>query len=130
LPLLIPIDKTGSHLPPGYAVKIPANAAVVFQTHYVNASSAQITTHDEIDLDFVADGPQVTKVNTWLTSTLGFNLPAAQKTTVALNCIAPTDMNAFSAFGHMHELGRRVTLEVGPDDAHLQTIYDIENWTV
>lgn len=129
-PLLVPTSTDGFDLPDGYVVRIPANAAIVYQSHYVNATTSEITTHDTVKIHFVPKSAGQTEVSTYINTTLNFTVPAGQTASKSLDCVAPRDMHVFSVQGHMHEWGTRFQLALGPDDASLATVYDISPWQV
>ena len=128
-PLLLGLDKKGFHLPDHYAVRIPANATIVYQSHYVNATTSPINTLDQVKIHFVGHDSQTIPTGTWAVNRVAFDVPAGQRASASEECIAPVDMNVFALFGHMHEWGSRVFIEAGPDASSMSTIYDVQHWT-
>jgi hypothetical protein len=128
-PLLTGLPSTtegnGFELPDGtgMAVRVPAHAALVFQSHYVNATSAPVVSHDAANLTFLDPGVTPMPVGTWSTTTLDFEVPANGDLEVTYHCPVPRPMSVFAAFGHMHQWGRALHIGVGS-----VTLQDIDPW--
>lgn len=128
-PLLTGLSKEGFTLPSPYAIRIPANATLVFQSHYINTSTAPLQTHDEIKIHFTSKTPDLTEVQTWSNTVLNFNVPAGEVKTFSVDCVAPQDMHVFTMFGHMHEWGKEIRVDLGPTPSSMANIYDIQHWS-
>jgi hypothetical protein len=128
-PLLIGLDKNGFALPEHYAVRIPANATIVYQSHYINATTAPINTLDKVKIHFVSRDAQTIPAGTFAFSRISFNIPAGETVSTSEECTVPSDMKVFTMFGHMHEWGKAVSIEAGPTADSMTTIYDVQHWT-
>ena len=126
-PILTGLDKGGFAFPDGYAVRVPAHARLVFQSHYINATTAPITTHDEVTIDYRRDAVGVTLVGTSANTTLDFSIEPGATKTVSFDCEVTQPMEVFTLIGHMHEWGRALTIEAGPPTA-MASLYDIPQW--
>ena len=126
-PLLTGLSKSGFELPAGYAVRVPANATLVWQSHYVNATTSAIQTKDKIEVFFTPASPNLVQVQAYMVNRLGFDLAPHAISSDGQDCVVPQDLNVFAIFGHMHEWGKAVKIELGAPNA-LQPVYDVENW--
>jgi Copper type II ascorbate-dependent monooxygenase, C-terminal domain len=126
--LLFQMTKAGFELPKGYAVQVPANAEIVWQSHYINASTSEITTHDTIQIQTVPLDPAPVLVGTYAFTELNFDVPAGQMGSTSIDCAVPFDMTGFTLMGHMHQWGQRITIQDGPTVDNMQLLYDIDDW--
>lgn len=127
-PLLTGTSVEGFEMPDGLAVKIPARAKLVFQSHYVNATDVAVKARDVVNLWYVDAGVTPIAAASWSTTRLDFAVPPQQEYTASYSCNVPSALSVFIAFGHMHEQGKRMVLEAGPPAAPVE-IQRIEPWT-
>lgn len=127
-PLLTGTSVEGFEMPDGLAVKIPARAKLVFQSHYVNASDVAVHARDVVNLWYVDAGTTPTAAASWSTTRLDFSVPPAQEYTASYSCDVPSAVSVFIAFGHMHEHGKRMVIEAGPPSTPVE-IQRIEPWS-
>ncbi len=126
LPLLTGESVEGFDLPPGYAVKVPAEAKLVFQVHYVNASDDAIRVRDVVNLHYAPADETITPVGTFVQTTLDFDVPPGASS-VTFECPVEQAIGVYQVFGHMHEAGAWMTISAGPPGG-LETIYDVQDW--
>ena len=117
-------------LPPGLAVKVASGKQIVVQTHYINTTGASEKVNDSITLNLV-DAKEVKEyANYYVVNDDEFEVPAQGKLTSQRTCTVDSDLDLVMMVGHMHEAGRRFTLERADKDGQPFTpVYDHE-WKV
>lgn len=118
----------GYAFPPGVALRFPANAALDFNVHYVNAGSAPLTGEAFANL-YTTDASQVQQVaSTLFLSNFDISLPPMQRTvqTKTFTFSAPTRVLALSS--HMHKRGERFQIRVKGGARDGQIVYDNDDW--
>jgi hypothetical protein len=94
------------------ALKVPAGKQLVLQAHYINTTGAPYTVKDNVSLQLI-DPAQVSEyVNYFVTLDETFAVPPQAEYTHVTHCEVPQDFDMVLTLGHMHEAGRRYTLEV------------------
>jgi hypothetical protein len=114
-------------LPAGYGIRVPQGLQYVMQIHYVNAGEAPILVRDVARLRRIAIPDVQTWVATLTTNSLRVALPAGP-TTEQFDCVLEQDLDLLLLGGHMHELGARFTIEVGPSLQELERLYLVDPW--
>lgn len=109
-------------MPAGAAKLVDKNTQLVLQLHLLNASSKPVTGSAEIRMhaSHVAN-PE--PVGIFAFGTTNIHLPPHQVTTVEGLCTVGSEARLFSMMPHMHYLGRRLEIDLGPDDDHLQSAF-------
>ena len=118
----------GYTFPPGVALRFPANAALDFNVHYVNAGSTPLTGEAFANL-YTVDASQVQQVaSTLFLSNFDLRLPPMQRTTQTktFTFSAPTRILALSS--HMHKRGERFQIQVKGGSRDGQVVYDNDDW--
>jgi hypothetical protein len=111
-------------LPPGGAISVPAGVQIVIQAHYVNTTGATFQSNDSVAVDIVAPSDVKQVINMWVMNDLAFSIPPAAPGKSVTTCTVDKDVQTVTLLGHMHELGKRFTLErVDAQGNSLQTIY-------
>jgi hypothetical protein len=109
-------------LPAGVAMKIEKYHGLYFQSHYINATNAPITTNVTYKLNTV-DGATVTQTAGMVFySNFNLDIPVGMSTAMQTKN-APKDLNLLSATGHMHMHGLTFDATVGG-----QNVYHTDNW--
>ena len=118
------------HYPPGVAMRIPADAGIDINAHYVNRSSEIIQGEIYANLHTV-DSSQVEHVAERLfMNNLDINLPPNATTTLNKTFVVDKKVQIFQLFSHAHEhmTEFRVFIDGGPRDGELVYIaYDWEH---
>ena len=121
-------DGSGIELPPGIAMKIPANIKLFTQSHYLNTTDHEVTAEDVINLRTIPESEVVEIAGTFTEIDLSFELPARLETTRTVECTVPVDMTVPFLIPHMHEFGKHITVEL-EQAGTMQTLYD-SDWSV
>jgi hypothetical protein len=114
-------------LPDGYAIRVPDGMQYVVQVHYVNAGDAPILIRDVARLSRVPIAEVTTWVATLTTNVLDITIPPGPKQTT-FDCTIQEDLDLLILGGHMHELGARFTIDVGPSADALDSLYLVDPW--
>ena len=118
----------GYTFPPGIALRLPANAALDFNVHYVNSGSTPIVGEAFANL-YTTEASQVQQVaSTLFLSNMDLNLPAMQRTTQTKTFTfqAPTRVLALSS--HMHKRGERFVIRIHGGARDGEVVYDNDDW--
>ncbi len=99
-------------LPAGYAVDVPAGQQLVVQFHYINALDTPILVRDVARFHLVDPTTVATWVATMVSSYLDFSIPPGVPTSVTWDCALDEDRQLLELFGHMHELGLRMEIDI------------------
>jgi hypothetical protein len=129
LPLITSMELNHLELEDGLAIRLPAHAKVVVQSHYINTLSERVSVRDVVNLGFVEPGTegQVANAGFWGTGYLDLAVPPAVPSSLTYRCTADQDMQLLSLIGHMHEQGSHMSIDVGPPGA-LQRVYELDTW--
>ena len=116
-------------LPAGYGSFLPHGKAIVLQSHYVNTGKQPILARDVLRVRKM----ELAQVQKWAaivtTNLLTFEVPPhAVGVTRSFDCTVPSDVELLAFGGHMHEYGTKMSIELGPDAAHLATEYSVPEW--
>jgi hypothetical protein len=109
-------------LPDGVGMKIEKYHGLYFQSHYINATQAAITTQVTYSLSFVDASSVQQTAGMIFYSNYNLNIPVGMSTATE-TCHAPQDLNILTATGHMHMHGLTFDASVGG-----QSIYHTSNW--
>jgi hypothetical protein len=114
-------------MPPGLAIQVPAGRQMVVQAHYINTTGSPFTASDEVTIHTVEADAVEELANLYASIDLGFEVAPNADLSRTSTFEAQTDLNTFLLLGHMHEWGKRFTLERIDDDGNaVETIYDTE----
>ncbi|MCH9684649.1 MAG: hypothetical protein K0V04_24655 [Deltaproteobacteria bacterium] len=124
--LLIPVPGQ----PEGTAFMVEGGTPVVVQSHYVNASDEPMLVRDAVR----ARRLPIDEVTEWIstfstTNILGLEIPGdGSEATLSYDCELDRDARILYVTGHMHEMGTKFKLEVGPSVDELEPIYTVDEW--
>ena len=96
-------------LPQGSAFHLPKGQQILVQVHLLNASQAAVTDKATVKLTTTTDQSSV-PAGAWGMLDTQISIPPNAAGETSMDCTANMPMNAFAAFGHMHQLGTRITL--------------------
>jgi hypothetical protein len=122
-PFAIPVE-----LPEGLGVYLPKGKPLVLQIHYVNAGKKPIRVRDVVRLKTIPIASVRRWAATFATNSLDVKVPARGESTLSFDCAVPIDADLLLLGGHMHEHGKRIAIELGPDDKSLEQLYATD-WT-
>jgi hypothetical protein len=111
-------------IPEGAARSVKAESQVVLQLHLLNSSAKTVTDFAEVKMEkSLHQNPN--PVGLYVFGTMNLALPPMQPSSVESKCLIDEDedVRLFAMMPHMHYMGRKLTLELGPDEANMQTIY-------
>ncbi|MBK8256126.1 MAG: hypothetical protein IPK82_26085 [Polyangiaceae bacterium] len=112
--------------PEGYGHILPKGTQLLVQLHLLNSSSTEVKTPIKVDMREVEG--EVKPIGLYAFGTNDINLPAGKQSGVYNDCTVEHDVSIFAWWPHMHKLGTRLTLEVGPDSSSLEEVYRIDPW--
>ena len=114
-------------LPDGLALKVPAGKQLVLQAHYINTTGAPQKVTDVVKLRLGDPAKVKAYVNYLVTLDDTFKIEPQSKLTHTTTCTLDRDYDFAVVLGHMHELGKRYTLEVIDEAGKtMETIRDDE----
>lgn len=114
--------------PPGVALRLPANIALDFNSHYVNKGTEEITGEVNINL-YTTPLANVQRVA--LPLNLGnnnFSLPANQKTTIIKHYLLDKKTNIVSLTSHTHQLGEKFVIKIKNGSRDGEIVYTSTDW--
>ncbi|HYW30830.1 MAG TPA: hypothetical protein VE869_04930 [Gemmatimonas sp.] len=114
--------------PPGVALRLPANAALDFNVHYVNRSPINIPGQAMANL-YTADPAQVqTVARTLNLANTSFTLPAKQRTTIRTPFTMSARTTVLGLTSHMHSLGERYEIRLRRASGIETSVYVNTDW--
>lgn len=120
---VLPVDS----LPDGTGIHIPADTQYVLQMHYVNTGEVPILVRDVARLHRIDPAAVTTWIATMTTNDLTVDLPPGESTKT-WDCTLAEDLDLLLVGGHMHELGTKFTVDVGPNVTSLENLYLVDPW--
>lgn len=109
-------------MPAGAAKLIDKDTQLVLQLHLLNSTSKPVTGSAEIRMEASHEvNPE--PVGIFAFGTTNIHLPPKQETTVEGMCTVATEARLFSMMPHMHYLGTRLEIDLGPDDNNLKSAF-------
>jgi hypothetical protein len=128
-PLILPDLADRDLLPDDMYVRLPADAKIVIQSHYVNYSDRAIRVADVARFDFATDVESGTEAGYFIMNHAGVDLAPRSPGEVRMSCTSVWEqpLNFLLLFGHMHEMGTEIRIGLGraEDD---ETLYEIDRW--
>ncbi len=114
--------------PPGVALRLPSNAAIDLNAHYVNRSPATFPGQAQANLHTV-DRSQVQQVARTLNyANTTFMLPARQRTTIRTEYRMNARTTLLALTSHMHSLGERFEIRWRRGGSAESTVYVNTDW--
>ena len=104
--------KALSTIPDGLAFRIPAGSQLMFQTHWINATSTVTDGQSTAYITTLPSSPSRQPLDLFNVLSTAFTIPAGAKSSVSTTCTIKHDVSAFSLTGHEHEFGSHVTIEI------------------
>jgi hypothetical protein len=114
-------------LPPGHGIRIPQGMHYVLQFHYINSTDFPLLVRDVARLERVDPASVTTWVSTLISTKIDLDLPPG-RTTVSWDCTMDQDRDLLVVVGHMHEIGARFTIDIGPTASELTNLYTADPW--
>ncbi len=114
--------------PPGVALRLPPNAALDFNVHYVNRSPAPLAGQATANL-YTVDSAQVMRTARTLNlANTSFSLPAKQRSTVRTVFTMAVRTTVLALTSHMHSLGERYEIRVRRANGTESSVYMNTDW--
>lgn len=114
--------------PPGVALRLPANASLDFNVHYVNRAPIDLPGEAFANL-YTADRAQVqTVARTLNLANSNFSLPPKQRTTIRTVFPMAVRTTVLGLTSHMHALGERYEIRVRRADGTETSVYVNTDW--
>jgi hypothetical protein len=118
----------GYAFPPGIALRLPANAALDFNVHYVNTSAVPITGEAYANL-YTVDASQVQQVASTLNlSNTTLQLPPMQRTTQAKTFRFSATTRVLMLTSHMHKHGVLFQIRIAGGARDGELVYESTDW--
>ncbi len=115
-------------IPSGVAWRIPPGARLVMQVHYNNPGDTPQTDLTKIGVH-LQSGPFDRRLWYARAFAWGFGIPAGDpRKSVVARTRVQEDVEAISVFGHMHLLGRALTVTAHLPDGKKQSLLKIDDW--
>jgi hypothetical protein len=118
---------TFNALPAGHAIHIPLGMHYVLQFHYINSSDNPILVRDVARLERVDMAKVTTWVSTLISTDIDLALPPGP-TKISWDCKVDQDRDLLVLCGHMHDMGQRFSVDIGPSADALTNIYTVDQW--
>ncbi len=118
---------TTGFLPTGTAMEVLEEQVLVVQFHYINESDFPILVRDLLRMH-VVDPATVTRWSaTMVASNVNLDLPPGEDT-LTWSCTLAEDRQLLELFGHMHQWGASMTIDIGPSADQLTRMYTVNPW--
>jgi hypothetical protein len=113
--------------PAGSGHVIPKGTQLLIQLHLLNASAADVKEPISVDMREAAN-PKVAPIGLYAFGTNDISLAPSKHGQIVNDCTVEKDLDLFAWWPHMHRLGTKLTLSIGPDEASLKEVYRIDPW--
>jgi hypothetical protein len=114
--------------PQGVALRLPPNAAIDFNSHYVNKTSSSVTGEAYANL-YTVDKSQVQhEALPIVMSNQNLSLPPKQTTTLTKTFTASKTMTVFLLTSHTHKLGKEFLIKISGGARDGEVIYRSLDW--
>ena len=114
--------------PPGVALRLPPNATLDLNVHYVNRSPAPLAGQATANL-YTVDSAQVARTARTLNlANTNFSLPARQRSTVRTVFTMSARTTVLALTSHMHSLGERYEIRVRRANGTESSVYMNTDW--
>ncbi len=114
--------------PPGVALRLPANAALDFNLHYVNRSPAEFPGEAATNLSTVDKSQVQTVARTLNLNNALIFLPPKQRTTLTRAFPVTVRTTVLALTSHMHSMGERFEIRVRRAGGTESTVYTSTDW--
>jgi hypothetical protein len=121
-------ESGGYNFPPGVALRVPANASLDLNSHYVNKTTQPLTGEVYANL-YTVDSTQVQKVAKTLNlDNININLPAGQRVVVTKTFTMSTTTTIFMLTSHMHARGEKFVVKLKGGARDGEVVYTNTDW--
>jgi hypothetical protein len=115
-------------IPEGAANVLPAGTQLLIQLHLLNSGATPVTdrAHVKMTRSTLTDP---TPAGIYALGTMDVQLPPKQTTSLEASCAPSGDVELFAMMPHMHYLGKSLRVEMGPDEASLETVFHTDPYS-
>jgi hypothetical protein len=114
--------------PDGVAVKQPAGAVVLLESHYLNASEAPLDADVRVNLWYAAAPTTVEAGTLFLRDWAIYLPPAPSEGSAAMSCEIPSPISLYYAVSHMHRRGMAFSSRLVRADEPSRPLYSSTSW--
>lgn len=114
--------------PEGVAMKFPANAAIDFNSHYVNKQDVAIEGEVNVNLHTLPVESVKKFAKTLNLGNSNFSLAPKQKTTITKTYTVDTKTNIFALTSHTHQLGEKFVIKIAGGVRDGEIVYTNFDW--
>jgi hypothetical protein len=116
-------------MPPGVAIRLPAGAVLLMNTHYLDATPAPLDTDTRINLHSIPDAEVKDEAGFLLFYDPFIRVPALGASSARMRCPVPHDVNLVSLTSHMHRRGVHFSADlVDAAGAPQETLFETTLW--
>jgi hypothetical protein len=123
------VDQDSQLFPPQVGVTLPANASLMLQVHYIDATANDLTVSTSVNVLAGAPGSVTIPGAPLLYYAANFSVPPGNSSTFA-SCVNQNTepLNFFMLAGHMHSHGTNFTLDFSEPDGGTTEVYQTAQW--
>ena len=125
---ILPTSTLDGGMPAGTAMWVPADKPMLVQFHIVNSTDYALLVRDAIRIHKVDPTSIATWAATIAIGNLAVNIPADGPGELSWACTLPEDRKIVEMFGHMHDIGTKFAVDIGPSAAQLARLYTVDTW--
>lgn len=114
--------------PSGVALRLPANASLDMNTHYINRTNAALTGEAYCNLHTVNASQVTYRAGTLDWGNTNFSLPPGQVTTLTKTFAADSTMRIFALTSHTHSRGQQFVIRIIGGSRNGETVYSTTSW--
>ena len=123
-------NSTGmGQIPDGVAFKLSKGQALMANTHFLNAGTAQFNGEGVIDIKFVDRSEVKQLANLFANLNLTFNVPQGTTGGADARCTFPQDVSFFRMANHMHEWGKSIDSSVLRLNGQTEEVTRNDSWS-
>lgn len=115
--------------PAGVGYRIGRRQQFVIETHFINASPDPVYVSGQFGIVYAAPGSVMQRAATYYFGTMNIDVAPHGRASSAGSCAPPVPMNVRTMFGHQHEHGTALDVEIVPGDGSApRNLYNSTDW--
>jgi hypothetical protein len=115
--------------PAGVGYRIGPKQQFVLETHFINSSPEPVDVSSRFGVVYAAPGSVRDRAATYYFGTMNIDVPARGRATSAGSCAPPVPMTVRTMFGHQHEHGTALDVQLVPGDGSApRALYRSTDW--
>jgi hypothetical protein len=115
--------------PPGVALRLPPNAALDLNSHYVNRTDAEFSGEAYANFHTVDEAQVQHVARALFLNNLNITLPPRQRTTVTRSFTMNTRTTVLMLASHMHRRGERFVIRIAGGPRAGEVLYESSSWS-